>query len=423
MMTTTCPSCGKPIRPGTKFCGNCGRTITASTPKRAAISPSDREYTDSQPPVSSCPHCGKPLRTSARFCNNCGKSIPEGIHPEGVVPQACPVVTPAGAPTYPYSQVSTTEPVHPSRDDRQPTRKRMWTGVIIGLFSIVCILVLASVLVYLKDPFGWFKKLTSTPTATQIIPTEEILESLEPGAIITPTLTAISPLESLVTPDATTSSVGYPPIATSPVPLDTPTDVITASVVPTSSQQGHIQFTDDFSTSISEFWKPWGDPKSWPSIKRAPEANRLDLVAYETPGAAGVTSKLEISSSPGVEIIFEAQLNPNYPQFPLIFDWDPLTDPRNMDSKNLGVVHLEIKTDKLVLVTPYQQQSTCMRLISGSQKNTYHLKFIENQGVLMYVDDQLVEPCSLPNMGKPPKPGRISFTGMGWLTSVKVIEP
>ena len=423
MMTTTCPNCGKPIRPGTKFCGNCGTTIASSIPTKAASLSSSREFREPQTSVNSCPHCGKPLRTNARFCNNCGKSILEGSHPEVVTPQIEPDSTPSSAQTLRSPQIPEVKSAPTEMAERKQRRKKVWIGVLIALFSISCIVVLAVVFLYLRDPFGWFIKPTFTATASQFVPTEEISEIPKTEVVVTATLTEASPLETEVTPSAITTTIGFPLITNSPIPLDTPTTGISNTAVPTTSQQGFVLFSDDFSTTILEYWKPWGDPNSWPSIKRIPDANKLELIAYEDPGEAGITSKIEINSSPGVEVVFEAQLNPNFPQFPLIFDWDPLNDPRKPDSEKFGVVHLEINTDRLVFMTPYHQQSTCMRLINGAQKYVYHIKFLESQGISMYVENSPTEPCSLPNMGKPPMPGRITFTGMGWLFNVIVTEP
>ncbi len=64
-MTGICPHCNKPVRPGARFCGNCGRALVAPT----------MPPTPPQPPQSQlggiCPRCGKPIRVGARFCPYC----------------------------------------------------------------------------------------------------------------------------------------------------------------------------------------------------------------------------------------------------------------------------------------------------------------------------------------------------------------
>jgi len=47
-----CPSCGKPVREGAKFCDNCGAPLQLT-----------------------CPQCGQALRPGAKFCDNCGAKV------------------------------------------------------------------------------------------------------------------------------------------------------------------------------------------------------------------------------------------------------------------------------------------------------------------------------------------------------------
>ncbi|MHB0877409.1 MAG: zinc ribbon domain-containing protein [Anaerolineae bacterium] len=52
-----CAQCGKGLRPGAKFCDNCGAPAAAQ----------------GQP--SNCPSCGRPLRAGAKFCDECGAPV------------------------------------------------------------------------------------------------------------------------------------------------------------------------------------------------------------------------------------------------------------------------------------------------------------------------------------------------------------
>jgi hypothetical protein len=100
-----------------------------------------------------------------------------------------------------------------------------------------------------------------------------------------------------------------------------------------------------------------------------------------------------------------------------------LNNPRTEKSKSPGIVHFEINTDKLVLKSLFNQQSSCTRQINGAVKHKYFIRFTENQGVLMTVDGNPVEPCSIPDISQLPLKGRITFTGMGWLMYVRVTTP
>ena len=52
-----CENCGATLRPGAKFCEQCG----AAAPKPE--------------PEATCPNCGQPVRPDAKFCDNCGTSL------------------------------------------------------------------------------------------------------------------------------------------------------------------------------------------------------------------------------------------------------------------------------------------------------------------------------------------------------------
>jgi VWFA-related protein len=54
----TCPTCGETLRPGARFCKQCGKPIPSASGS-----------------VLTCAHCGKALRPGARFCANCGHRV------------------------------------------------------------------------------------------------------------------------------------------------------------------------------------------------------------------------------------------------------------------------------------------------------------------------------------------------------------
>jgi hypothetical protein len=53
----TCPACGEPLRPGARFCKQCGKPVAISS--QATI----------------CARCGKALRPGALYCANCGHRV------------------------------------------------------------------------------------------------------------------------------------------------------------------------------------------------------------------------------------------------------------------------------------------------------------------------------------------------------------
>ena len=100
---TTCTNCGRQLRPGLKFCTNCGSPVisrsqpvaprsqpaapaptinmpttpTPTTPPETSASRSTTSSTaDAQPTTSAlCSGCGRPLLAEAVFCTNCGQAI------------------------------------------------------------------------------------------------------------------------------------------------------------------------------------------------------------------------------------------------------------------------------------------------------------------------------------------------------------
>jgi hypothetical protein len=58
-----CPSCGKEVVAGARFCRHCGHALTAPPPA------------DSTPSGGTCSNCGGELAPEARFCRRCGTSV------------------------------------------------------------------------------------------------------------------------------------------------------------------------------------------------------------------------------------------------------------------------------------------------------------------------------------------------------------
>lgn len=79
-----CPACGKPVKPGAKFCGSCGakQEVLPLCPRCGApmkagvcIACNRAIVVNENPPARICPHCGSPIGKQAKFCKSCGKNV------------------------------------------------------------------------------------------------------------------------------------------------------------------------------------------------------------------------------------------------------------------------------------------------------------------------------------------------------------
>jgi hypothetical protein len=61
-----CSKCGKPIKPGAKFCGSCGAACVIGAPAENVVK---------APAAPVCPSCGNPLAPGKKFCGSCGWKI------------------------------------------------------------------------------------------------------------------------------------------------------------------------------------------------------------------------------------------------------------------------------------------------------------------------------------------------------------
>lgn len=80
----TCPSCGKSVPAGTKFCSFCGAPME-QTPVATAV-PAEPQVYDTEPQVGDdklpmgddkqrCPNCGEVIEPGTKFCVKCGTKI------------------------------------------------------------------------------------------------------------------------------------------------------------------------------------------------------------------------------------------------------------------------------------------------------------------------------------------------------------
>jgi len=408
MATTACPKCGQPLRPGVRFCGNCGSPVSVGLPQAAAA----------QVPQAGdnlCPHCGKPVRSGAKFCSNCGKVIeqpaaqpvsPQKVEPASAGQAPPPAQAQAVRPVLASSAVAKAAPA--SQNRKSGRALWVWLGVLV--LVIVCILVPATGYLLVRNHFfGLIKTPSSSPTPQVTVSSNVTPKATEAQHTKVPPTSVPSPKPTKTeapagAPTALPPTAGIPTVALSP----------TAGVTVTLSTP-QVLFFDEFNSDLNNQWKVWGDPR--PKISRGPGDNWLDLAVSETLGSAGITSKQELKNEAGVEFIIKGQLNTSYSQYALYFDWDPVQVQRGPGNIDPGIIHLEIQKSKAILETPLTKNQ-CSVDINGSQSHTYRLR-IAGRGVELVVDNQPA--CGSPDMGLASTSGRISFTGIGWITRVDVV--
>jgi hypothetical protein len=408
MATTACPKCGQPRRPGARFCGNCGALVPATPSPQAAAAATSRAE------ENVCPHCGKPVRSGAKFCSNCGKTIevtavqtglPLKAEPAASVQATAvqlPVVKPG--PVAPPVAVPPAAKTPPAKAASKSGRA-VWIWVSVILLIILCIAVAAAgYFAYTKNFFGLFKAATSSPT-----PGLTASSSVAPKATTTPPAkTTPSPMVTLT--QAPLQPTGVPTTAVPTAAVSPTTGVTNTPSIP------QVLFKDEFSSDLNALWSVWGEPR--PKISKGPGDSWLDLAVSDLLGSDGVTSKQEVKNDSGVHITLQGQLNTTYPQFSLILDWDPIQVNRASGGQDAGIIHLEIHKDKAILKTPLTN-STCTVTLDGVEPHTYRL-LIAGRGVELSVDQEASLACGSKDMGLAPTAGKVSLTGVGWVTQIEV---
>jgi len=77
--TKICPSCGKDVSPGAKFCSGCKASLQPTAPPAASPAPSGGP---------ACPTCGKTVEPGKKFCNGCGTKLETQGAPQTAPPCA-----------------------------------------------------------------------------------------------------------------------------------------------------------------------------------------------------------------------------------------------------------------------------------------------------------------------------------------------
>lgn len=427
MSSTTCPNCGKPLRPGAKFCGNCGATLpggAAARPPRAAA-PAPPDHTP-------CPQCGKPVRVGARFCAHCGQAIGPGDQPKPAAEKSEPKpVTPTFAPTEaaakppPAGRTQTAAAEAGATAERRPPpappvrpARRRGLGLAIILILLVGCGLLAGGGYILSNRMGWIN-LGGAATATATI----VVES-SPTATTAPATETQPATATLTAIPVSTPTASPPPPGAASTPTEAAAALSPVSSPVSATEEGGLApkllFDDTFDTALSDNWLAWGDKR--PRIDRGP-GDRWLYLAAEDPGEAGVTSRrgLPVYNAPGTVVEFEGALDASYSRSVMLFDWDPEKTVRGPDYREPGLVRLEIRGARIKLVAPLTRESYEVEL-DAFEKHTYRLVFQQGKAVALYVDDNQDPACRITDMGLAPVPGAISFSGLGWVTRVQVMQ-
>lgn len=434
MATTTCPNCGKPLRPGAKFCGHCGATLPAVAPPSATGQ-------QAAPPAATpsgalCPHCGKPVRPGAKFCSNCGKTIEstgEIPRPAAVPSARSPVAGAAMGATGEQPRQKSAGAIPAVPPAAKPTQRKGIPVLVLAILVAGC--GVAAVAGYFAaNRLGFLGKRTPSAAVTTTVALSET-ESPIPSDTSAPTSTELpvsSPTQETQppTPTATaTIETVTQPAATQPLLVEPPTttQTISPTVALTSTSPAlplpatTLLFEDTFDQDLATNWRTWGSQR--PTIDIGPGDRWLSLKA-EVPTSAGATTRrdLPIVLEFGAVIEFEAQLNNRFPRYVLVFDWDPERMNRGPELLEPGVIHLEIRQEQLRLQTPITGED-CTQPINALEKHLYRLQVTSNQGLELYLNDNPAPICQITSIGLGPLPGSITFSGLGWVTRVKILAP
>jgi len=255
---------------------------------------------------------------------------------------------------------------------------------------------------WILDPLGIISVATETPTVTSA-PSETTMPTAEQSTR--------EPTETPATPEATATGQS--------TATEMPTlEEITPSAT-LATPEHNIILEEEFESILADNWSVWGKPH--PLIERGFGDNYLSLTSTGS-AEAGVSSKAEFPIEPGLEIVFDAQLQPVYPQYALVFSWDPLQFVRTPGNNEPGVIQLEIYNEKVVLRTALTN-GRCDAPVPGVNDHVYKILVREEYVVELYIDDEDQPVCKIENFGLEASiPGRITFRDMGLVSSVFVIS-
>lgn len=368
-MTYTCPNCGKPVRPGSRFCGRCGSSLEIEKPI------SDHRHQSG----STCPHCGKSVRTDAKFCSNCGRDLSPGTSP----PQTR-ALTPedSQAPKKHTSEEVPppveTPPIVETSQSPQGTNRSL---VLVTIILSIMVIALAGYIAWDVGLFGSGSSATPTPTLTLIAPTPSVKAS-ETIAVNLPAPT--------ITPQASSE----PSVTASPTGTSPPTVII----------------DENFYGDLQSNWTVWGSPL--PQV-RAGLGNYLELEAG--PRSAGITSIASFALQENIQIKFDTSL-PGSEEDLLSLDFDPKDNDRQPGSAP-GPVHLDLGINQLRLVA--SSTPVCVKPLPEQDVYRFILHF-NIDGLSLWLDNEQL--CQPSIVGLPLDQVRLSFSGRGRLDNIMVTQ-
>jgi len=389
-MANQCEKCGKTIRPGTNFCGFCGHVIGDS---EGAVHLPGGVYSHQGPgdlsqQVDPCPHCGKINRPGVKFCANCGKGLTTGKTKSS---------PPSGG-----------TPVHPKK-------KRRSRIVTLGFLFAAAVVVCGSIFLAAWG-FGWLDRIFLPETSTTTPGTvAQASTETEPSAMRATNTAAVESKDETATPTVTATEIPPSPTITKTLP---PTKTFTPAPVPA--------LMDDFNETLDK-WYSWTDRPGDITSNIFPASIKgneyLDLVGFNY-DKVGVTAIQTTTIASGLSIDFRAEVVENFLNPSLFFDWYPGLEPRN--PWRIGPFFLVIDSESVIFrYKSAGSDQECIVPSDGTVMKLYRIVFGPDWNVRISVGDDsgVEEICSVTIDKLPDTVGRITFSGFGFIDSVKVFEP
>jgi hypothetical protein len=119
-------------------------------------------------------------------------------------------------------------------------------------------------------------------------------------------------------------------------------------------------------------------------------------------------------------IELDAQMDGRYPQAVLVLDWDPAVFDRGPERQEPGLIRLEIQPDQLKL-SGRAIRKACLQEFTTTSRHTYLLRL--EDGLALYLDGSDQPVCQIADLAIEPQPGKLSLSGLGWVSRLKVLLP
>ena len=404
-MSTNCPNCGKPVRPGARFCGNCGTTMALPVPPQAQDAADQQQEASAAQAKSSCPFCSSPVRPEAKFCPVCGKVLtPAPVKQEAPVVQPQPAQPVALPVALPVAQAPVAVPAAGSGGQKDSTKgqkasktkggRKPLTLWLVGILVVLLLAIAGIILVV--DPFDLWGEGDANPVQEETVSPTPSTEGTSPA--VTPTA---------ATPSAAIPTASITPTIQSGVVI-TP-GLGTGTPSPGEPVPGTLLLDDPFTGPLAANWQVWG------AEGMVTSNGRMELKS-PIPGDAGANSIITIPLEAGIVIQFQAGLMGDGDADQLWFDWYP-ADVTRQASTPPGPLHLSLLPGELNIQT---NQASVNLTTADNGAHLYEVRILADLKVSIVVDGKVL--TQLP-LGTVDGLGPISFTGQGWVDDVKVYGP